>query len=175
MATKSRTEPAANTGYTTTQIVLHWTIAALVFFQLVVNEDMQKAFDDRVDGDRIEDWNGALLHIAVGSTVLILAVVRLFVRWRVGAPPAHQDKAALLIWIGYATHWALYAMIFGMPLTGLAAWVGMSETMGEIHEIGRLVIIPLIGFHVLGALAEHFVFRNDALMRMLRPTARAKN
>ncbi len=54
-------------------------------------------------------------------------------------------------------------------MTGLAGWATNSETFAEFHEIGRLILIPLIGLHVLGALAEHFVFRNDTLVRMLRP------
>jgi hypothetical protein len=34
-------------------------------------------------------------------------------------------------------------------------------------EIGRR--LPLIGVHALGALTEHFIFRNDSLIRMLVP------
>lgn len=170
MARAARSSGGNPAGYTTTQVVLHWTIAALIIFQLVINEAMQKAFDDRVDGDVIADFGGAALHITVGVTVLLLAIVRLFLRWRVGAPPPHDDKAAILIWAGNATHWLLYVFIFVMPITGLIAWAAKSEAFAEIHEIGRFLLIPLIGIHVLGALAEHFVFRNDSLTRMLRLT-----
>jgi cytochrome b561 len=31
------------------------------------------------------------------------------------------------------------------------------------------VLIPLIVLHAAGALAEHFLFRNNSLMRMLKP------
>lgn len=156
-------------GYSTFQIVLHWSIAALVIFQLVFNEPMQKAFDDRIDGEASDDFAGAALHIAVGLTVLALALLRLVVRFYRGAPPAHRDKHPLLLWIGYATHFLLYVFIIAMPVTGAIAWFGWVEASAEIHEIGRLVLIPLIGLHVLGGLAEHFVFRNDSLVRMLRP------
>ena len=98
-----------------------------------------------------------------------LPVIRLAVRLTRGAPPAHDDKPAFINWIGYATHFALYAFIFGMPLTGALAWFGGFELSAEIHELGRLILIPLILLHIAGALAEHFVFRNDTLMRMLRP------
>ena len=57
-----------------------------------------------------------------------------------------------------------------MPLTGAVAWFGGFEISAEIHELGRLILIPLILLHIAGGLAEHFVFRNDTLMRMVRPT-----
>ena len=171
-AAARRGTAAAPKGYSALQIILHWTIAALVIFQLVVNEAMQDAFDDRIDGDRVEDFPGAALHIVVGLTVLALALIRVIVRLYRGAPPAHDDKPAILNWIGYATHALLYGFIFAMPLTGAVAWFGLSEGSAELHELGRLILIPLIGLHALGALAEHFVFRNDSLARMLRPSGR---
>ena len=163
-------EPAAPGGYSLAQIVLHWTIAALVIFQLIFNKPMQEAFDDRIDGEPIDEMGGALIHIAIGITILVLALIRLAIRLTRGAPPAHRDKHISLIWIGYATHAALYGFIFAMPLTGALAWFFGIELSAEIHETGRLLLIPIIGVHILGGLAEHFVFKNDSLMRMLRPS-----
>ena len=164
--------PGAPRGYSRLQIALHWTIAALILAQLVYNEPMQQAFDERVAAGDVAAGGGALFHIAVGSTVLLLAVVRLFVRARRGVPGPHPGNPPIVTWAGHATHAALYIMIFAMPLTGLAAWFLGSETSATLHEAGRLVIIVLIGVHILGALAEHFVFRNDALLRMLGAASR---
>jgi Cytochrome B561 len=157
-------------GYSRIQIVLHWTIAALVIFQLFVNEAMQRAFADRLDG-QIENQNGALLHMVVGLAVLLLAIFRLALRLLRGAPAPYRDTPAILRWLGHATHILLYGFIFLMPLTGATAWFLGLEFAAELHEIGRLILVPAIGFHVVGALVEHFVFRNDTLMRMLRATA----
>ena len=154
-------------GYSRLQIGLHWTIAALIVVQLVYNEPMQRAFDERVEGAGIGVGGGALVHIVIGSAVLALAVLRLFVRATRGVPAPHAQNPLIVTWAGHATHAALYLMIFAMPLTGLAAWFLGSETAATLHEIGRLALIVLIGLHVLGALAEHFVFRNDAFRRML--------
>lgn len=157
-------------GYSRIQIVLHWTIAALVIFQLFVNEAMQRAFADRLDG-QIENQNGALLHMVVGLAVLLLAIFRLALRLMRGAPAPYKDTPAILRWLGHATHILLYGFIFLMPLTGATAWFLGLEFAAELHEIGRLILVPAIGLHVVGALVEHFVFRNDTLMRMLRATA----
>lgn len=157
--------------YSWLQISLHWSIAALIVVQLVYNEPMQRAFGDRVNGDEATD-GGALFHIVVGSTVLLLGVVRVFVRTHRGVPGPHPENPLVVTWAGRATHAALYIMIFAMPLTGLAAWFLGSEASATFHEAGRLVLIVLIGLHVLGALAEHFLFRNDALLRMLGAASR---
>ena len=73
--------------YSWLQIALHWTIAALVIFQLVVNSGMQNAFDDMMDGHGVEDFGWAALHIGVGITVLVLAAIRL-------AEPVPRDAPA---------------------------------------------------------------------------------
>ncbi len=156
-------------GYSALQIWLHWLIAAFVIFQLFVHDEMSDAFDDRLDGDRIEgdEFAWATLHIAVGLTVLVLAIVRLFTRLARGAPKPHHDKPAVLIWAATATHWLLYGFIFFMPLSGALAWFGKAKFSAEAHEFGQSVLVPLVLLHAAGALAEHFVFRNDSLRRML--------
>jgi cytochrome b561 len=156
-------------GYSIVQIILHWTIAALIVLQLVVNEGVQRAFDSRLDGEAMAPGGDALLHVVVGVTILVLAVIRLSIRLVRGAPPVHHDKPEFLNWLGLATHYLLYGFIFAMPLTGAIAWFGGVELSAELHELGRLVLIPAIGLHVLGALAEHFVFKNNSLLRMLNP------
>ena len=155
-------------GYSLLQIVLHWGIAALVVFQLSVNEAVQAAFRDRVDGNPVGDEPGALLHVVVGLTILALAVVRLVVRLMRGAPEAHATNPRLVNLAGAIAHWLLYGFIFLMPLTGAIAWFTGLEFSAELHELGRLILIPLIGAHALGALAEHYVFRTNSLRRMLK-------
>jgi cytochrome b561 len=154
-------------GYSLVQIVLHWTIAGLVVFQLVVNEAMQDAFKDRAEGARAEDDFGATLHIVVGLTVLALTVIRLAIRLRRGAPEMHRANPPLVNLIGHAAHVALYGFLVGMPVTGAIAWFTGLEFSAILHELGRFVLIPLIAAHVIGALAEHFVFKTDSLVRML--------
>jgi cytochrome b561 len=160
---------SAPRGYSLLQIFLHWTIAALVILQLLFNEPIQEAFSDRLDGEASSAMTGAIVHIVAGLSVLVLAVFRLIIRLTRGAPSAHDDKPAILTWIAYATHVVLYGFIFLMPMTGAIAWFGGVEFSATLHEFGRLILVPAIGFHVLGALAEHFVFRNDGLLRMFRP------
>lgn len=158
----------APTGYSLLQIVLHWTIAALVIFQLTVNEGVQDAFKDRLDRKAGEDELGATLHIIVGLTIFSLALLRLAVRlWR-GVPEPHSSNPFLVNLAGHAAHVLLYAFLLAMPMTGAIAWFTGLELSAELHELGRLILIPLILLHALGALAEHFVFRTNSLVRMVK-------
>jgi cytochrome b561 len=157
----------APAAYSRLQVVLHWTIAALIVVQLVYNAPMQAAFADRIEGGGERATGGALFHIVVGSAVLVLAVIRLAVRQVRGVPPPH-DNPPIVNWAAHLTHVALYVMIFAMPLTGLVAWFGASETSATFHEIGRLILIGLIGLHVLGALVEQFGLRRSVFARIVR-------
>jgi cytochrome b561 len=158
-------------GYSLLQIVLHWTIAVLVLVQLIFNEGMEEAWDAREDGDRTAaaDEAGALLHIVVGASILILALIRLAIRMIRGAPPVPRQHPMPLRFVASATHVALYGFIILQPLLGASAWFLGIEEAAEIHELGPYIIIPLVTLHAAGALAEHFVFRTDVLKRMLRP------
>jgi cytochrome b561 len=162
---------AAVKGYSNVQIVLHWAIAALVVFQLFVNEGMQIAFNERLEGKDASQTLGMMLHMILGLTVLVLAALRLLIRFRRGVPAPHHDNPAILNWLGQITHFLLYGFIFLMPVTGAVAWFLGVEPAAEVHEIGRLILIPAIAFHVVGALVEHFVLRRDSLKRMLKATA----
>lgn len=162
--------------YSLTQIALHWTIAFLVVAQFLFHGGMEDAFDDLIDGDRVrgDELVGAWLHAGIGITILALALIRLVVRFRRGAPAPHRDKPAFRIRIAGATHIALYGFILLMPIVGAVAWFGLVEDAGDVHGAAASLLLPLIGLHALGALAEHFVFKNDSLKRMLRPEPRVR-
>lgn len=162
------TRRTAPSGYSRLQIILHWTIAALVVLQLLVNEDVQDAFKSRSDGEPFDGETGALVHIVVGLTIFALAGFRLFVRFWRGAPEPHSTNPPLVNLAGHAAHALLYIFLFAMPLTGAIAWFTGLEVSAELHELGRFVLIPLIALHALGALAEHFVFKTNSLIRMLK-------
>jgi cytochrome b561 len=161
----SRTAPE---DYSLLQVVLHWTIAALVVLQLLVNEDVQDAFKMRSAIRPFDAEFGALLHVGVGLTVFALALFRLVVRFHRGVPAAHKTNPPLVNFIGFVAHVALYAFLLAMPVTGAIAWFTGLALSAELHELGRFVLIPLIALHALGALAEHFVFRTNSLIRMLK-------
>lgn len=156
-------------AFSKAQVGLHWAIAGLIFVQLMMNDGMEVAFAARMNGTGPELPITALAHMIVGGTVLVLSLWRLVLRWRHGVPSPEADANLLVRWSSKLTHIALYALMLGMPLTGLAAWFGWSEIASEIHEFGRLLLYGVILLHVVGALFEHSIMGNDTLARMLRP------
>lgn len=160
-------------GYTRTQIVLHWVIAALVIFQLVFGEDIVPAFKAFMRGTEpaSDAMLPANLHVYIGLAILVLAVLRVALRIRYGAPAVPADESVVLKYIAMLAHLVLYAAIFLMPLTGALAWYFGMEDIGELHEIGKPVIIVVVAVHAVGALWQHFGAKSDVLRRMLRPMA----
>lgn len=161
---------SAPSGYSRLQIVLHWTIAGLIAVQLTVNSDMQQAFAQRIAGP-IPDNFGAIFHASVGILVLLLAMLRVCIRFFRGAPEPPKDNHPLLNLLSHATHMLLYGFLFFMPISGAIAWFGGVETAGALHELGRLILIPAILLHVGGAIVEELVLDNRVLRRMVRAKA----
>ncbi|MEI6643145.1 MAG: cytochrome b [Novosphingobium sp.] len=97
--------------YSGVAIALHWIIAVGVFTNLVLPNIWEAMGDENVR---------PLIntHKSIGVTVLGLAVMRLL--WRLThTPPALP--ASYKPWevkTSHAAHWALYAFMFAMPLTG---------------------------------------------------------
>ena len=156
-------------GYSRAQVILHWVIAALILFQLLVHESMEKAWDARMEGGPAEGAN-PLPHIIVGSLILILAAVRIVIRLRNGAPPHPAGQPAALGVVANVIHGLIYVLLFVLPISGLVAWFGGIENAADVHGGPlRLALIALVLIHIAGALVQQFVLRSGVLMRMLKP------
>jgi len=158
----------APAGYSRAQVILHWLIAALILFQLLVHEGMEEAW--RAMRRAGEDSGNPVPHIVVGSAILILAAIRLVIRLRHGAPPHPAGQPAVLALIANVVHWGIYALLFMIPISGLVAWFGGVEGAAAIHGGPlRLALIGLVLLHIAGALTQQFVLKSGVLMRMLKP------
>lgn len=160
------------TGYTRTQVILHWSVVALIAFQYLGSEGIEHAWRAFVRGEYVqaEDFSGlALAHLISGVLVLILVIWRLVLRVRVGAPPPDPAEPPILQMLSKIAHFVIYALIIILPLSGMAAWGGGITGAIRVHLMAKTILLPLIGLHVLGALVHHFVWRTDVLKRMLVP------
>lgn len=170
------------TRYGVVAISFHWVMALLVVVMLGVGLYMAEL---PLSPTKFEIYQ---MHKSAGVLVLLLAVGRL--AWRV-THPGPVLPAGTPGWqkgLAHATHWSLYLLLLGLPLTG---WL-FSDAMGyhpnlfgvplpvlmqpnaewgaelkEAHEIGASVLMFLLGLHVAGALKQHFVAKTDVLQRML--------
>ncbi len=151
--------------YTRQQIALHWSVAGLVTLAWFTSDDMGKALRARVD-QGLSGFETATLHTIAGSLLLAVALWRLAVRLRLGAPdpkgtPIVQAAATL-------GHWALYGLMIAVPATGAAIWYGGLRSLHDAHEtLAPLFMILILG-HVAAALWHGVIKRDGTLARMVR-------
>ncbi|WP_310533724.1 cytochrome b [Novosphingobium sp.] len=99
--------------YTSVAIALHWSIAALVVLNLTVGWWME---------DLVEPYRTLVvrLHQSSGMTVLVLALLRIGWRLTHRPPPFDADLSRIERMAASVVHFALYAAMLGLPLSGWA-------------------------------------------------------
>ena len=169
---------AAQRRYSGGAILLHWTIALALGFQLALGFSMPK-----------DESGFALyqLHKSVGITILLLSLARL--AWRLTHRPPPAVEGGFQGFLAKAVHTLIYVFIIGMPLTGWAVvstsrieiptvfwgvipWphLPLSNALNgvaeEAHEILAWIGVALILLHVAGALRHQFLVKDGLLRRM---------
>ncbi|MBZ9701610.1 MULTISPECIES: cytochrome b [unclassified Mesorhizobium] len=157
-------------GYSGLQISLHWTIAALVLFQLLFGESMTIYVDAVADGRRLSSSEQTMgsAHYWVGLAILLLVFVRLAVRLFIGAPKPQSTMPKWMALASRATHVLFYGLLVAVPVSGLLAFY-LWRWMGDIHGWAKPVFIVLICVHAGAALFHHFVLKDAVLRRMFVP------
>jgi cytochrome b561 len=97
--------------YTRVAMVLHWLIALLMIANIALGLSFARVSDDMVRP--LID-----LHKSIGITVLGLAILRLLWRATHRPPPLPTTYPRWEQTAAHWAHWALYALIFALPLTG---------------------------------------------------------
>ena len=154
------------TSYSRPQIILHWVIATLVFFQILMHEGIVGAWDGRMEGT-LPNQPSVNPHAIAGVLILVLVLWRLVLRRQRGVPSLPEGEHPALKALATGTHVALNLLLILMALSGMAAWISGVEAIGEAHSIARLALVPLVILHILAALYHHFWLKTDVLRRML--------
>lgn len=157
---------ATPTKFSKIQIILHWLIAAMVFFQIVFHEGIEKLWEQRMDGV-IPNVSSPNPHAIVGMAILVLVLFRLIVRLKHGVPALPPSEKPIMGLISKATHILFYVLLIGMPLSGVGAWFFGIEAPANIHGLAAKILVPLIALHFAAALLHHFVLKTNVLKRML--------
>jgi len=161
---------------------LHWLVAIGIFVLI----GLGLLQDEMPQGDARTQVR--MIHGSIALVVFALMILRLAWRWMNVTPshpeglPAWQSLVATLV------HWGLYIAVFvqlvsgamvvatngnGLPFFGLfnipvpvTENHDAHEFWEEVHEPVWWVIAALAGIHILGALYNHFIAKNDVLRRM---------
>jgi cytochrome b561 len=114
MTNVQRIRPAMiHQRFTPLQRTLHWVMAVCILAMLFIGVGMAST----VASEYLALVN---IHKPLGILILILALIRLVVRLRYGAPPLPLDLPEPMKLAAYLSHYALYALMIAMPLIGWA-------------------------------------------------------
>ncbi len=161
---------------------LHWSVALL----LVVQVTLGKIGDAMPVG--LERLVVMSRHKSFGITILGIAIVRLAWRW-IDPPPAPPPMPRWQLFAARFNHWALYALLFALPLSGWlmssaanrpVSWFGLAqlpdfvapdkglqEWFDDLHHLFIYALFALVGLHVAAAIKHQFFDRDGLLLRML--------
>lgn len=158
-------------SYSIPQRVLHWGMALLILFNLLFTDGMEHWNRLVARGETVtpDDIASANIHAYVGIAILVLAAVRLCLRFVQGVPVASDVEPLPLRLIAHITHGLLYALLFAMPLAGIGAYYFGNETAGFVHaDVLKILLWVLLAGHVAGALVHQFYWKTNVLARMTR-------
>ncbi len=174
--------PAAPVHWNRFAQLLHWLIALLIVGLGILGLWMTAM------AHSVDKMNLYLLHKSIGITVLMLAGLRLV--WRLATRhPAGMPGPAWQRWTASVVHFALYVMMFVMPLSGWLFnsasnfplhWFGLVKLPAlwspdpgvkywalQVHEYGFWTLAALVGLHAAAALKHHYFDHDETLQRML--------
>jgi len=161
----------SDAAYSRTQITLHWVIVVLIVLQIAFAGGMGQAFEMGMRSATLTLTAPAALHMLTGTAIFVLMAVRLLVRVDRGTAPALPGEATWQRAAARAVHWAFYAVVLALAVTGGAAWFQESATMANAHAAVRVLLITLVALHAGAALHGQFVAKTGVLDRMRPPRA----
>ncbi|MBL0729521.1 cytochrome b [Piscinibacter sp. HJYY11] len=169
------------TRYSTVAIAFHWVLALAIVGAFGMGVYMS---DLPFSPQRLKYYNW---HKWAGVTILALSALRLL--WRLThRPPADPPMPAWQRGAAHATHWALYALFFAVPLVGWAyssaagfpiVWFGvlplpdfvspdkaLAEAIKPWHAYLAYALAALVVMHIAAALKHQFIDRDGLISRM---------
>jgi cytochrome b561 len=170
--------------YSPAQKWLHWLMAALIVLVMIPVGLTMTQLGEGETTNRLYE-----LHKSFGIIVLSLAAVRAVLRLIRGAPPLEPSIPTWQRFAAHASHYALYMLIFLVPITGWVAtsaccppvklfWTvpvtlpvaqseDFSKAVFQLHYGFISILIGIAAIHAAAALQHHFIRRDRTLLRML--------
>ncbi len=168
--------------FTPLQRVLHWSMAACILAMLFIGVGMVSTISQRY-------LTLVSIHKPLGIAILLLVLVRIAVRLRLGAPPLPADLPQPMKLAARLSHYAFYALMLAMPLIGwgmLSAAAYPVQVLGytlppilpqsdalhsllwNAHRTLAFAFFALILLH-LGAALFHALIRRDGVFEAMAP------
>jgi len=175
---------SAGNRFTVLQRSLHWLMAVCILAMLFIGVGMNSTVMPKYVPLLVT-------HKTLGVIILVLALTRLLVRLRYGAPPLPVDLPEPMKLGAHLSHYALYALMIAMPILGLTMqWTGaypivlygdirlptllpqsdaMHTLLWDAHFYLAFAFFAVILLHVAAALF-HALVRRDGVFESMAPT-----
>ena len=169
--------------FTPLQRALHWLMAICILAMLFIGVGMVSTIMPKY-------LLLVSIHKPLGIAILMLALIRLSVRLRFGAPPLPADLPEPIKLAARLSHYALYVLMIGMPLIGwgmlsaadypvvlygglrLPAILPRSDSLHALlwgaHFYLAFLFFALILIHLAAALF-HALVRKDGVFEAMAP------
>ncbi len=159
--------------YSPLWVTIHWLVALLIFAAVYLGvSSFQSPPEAKAAFLR---W-----HMPIGITVLVLMLVRLYLRGRAPRPEDAKSGRVFLDRLGKGVHHALYLFAFLLPLSGLGLSIqynlapivfGSQGTIpADLTPALHGLLFPLFGLlillHILAAFYHQFILKDNLLARM---------
>jgi len=154
--------------YSRTQIRLHWLVATLIALQYLLHDAIAEAWDAFTRGAEVGFDPLVAQHVFTGLLVAALVVWRLALRFSHGVPALPEEEPRLMKVAAHLAHWALYALMLLLPVSGAFAWFAGAEQAASAHNVMKVALLALVGLHVAALLVHQFVLRTGLMSRMGR-------
>ncbi len=162
-------------------MAFHWLSALIIICLLIMGLIM-------VEMPKPDKYVFYGLHKSFGMILLILVAARLLWRLFHKPPPLKAQTPRFQKIVSILTHWALYGLMFWMPLAGwvmssagghpvaifglaIAPIVAPNADLGrfanQMHELGAWVLIGLITLHIAAAFYHQFIQKDGLMWRMI--------
>jgi cytochrome b561 len=175
----------ARTRFTAPQRLLHWLMAICILSMLFIGVGMVSTITPRY-------LTLVQIHKPLGIAILVLALIRLTLRFVYGAPALPADLPEPMKLAAELSQYIFYALMIAMPLIGWAMLSAASYPVvlfGSVHLPSILPVSPtlhtllwnahyylafaffgLILMHV-AAILFHKLIRNDGIFETMVPSA----
>jgi cytochrome b561 len=178
---KKRRDPMSGVSrYHPVLVTLHWLLAVIIIAALALGALVMVNIPNN-DPAKIEALRS---HMIGGGVILVLMLVRLFVRIRTLHPDAAAAGHPMLDRLAWGSHRLLYIAVLGMAASGVfmalqtdlpaIVFSGHGTLPADfwvfrvrwVHYAFSRLLIVLIALHVMGALYHALVVKDGLFKRM---------
>ena len=124
-----------NSSYHYSQIIIHWLVALLVFYQFTFGGNIEFLELESCINSKTNDLKSCQHlnnHYLVGVIIFLLMIVRLFLRILFGAPPLPKSIPLIIKIFARLSHYLIYLILFSMPVFGIYMYYFNSD-ISQFH------------------------------------------